>query len=136
MERPCTSLSMSPTGDFLATTHVGELGVFLWANRLLYERVFLKPIDKSLGSVPTLRKYINLHNKRVNIFLIFFYKEFSLMVFVHHWLVSALPTSLFGVFSDDMTISFIGLLITDLYKNHAKLYRIESGNLKGLGLEI
>ncbi|XP_053605696.1 WD repeat-containing protein 36 [Plodia interpunctella] len=54
VERPCTSLSMSPTGDFLATTHVGELGVFLWANRLLYERVFLKPIDKA-DSVPTLR---------------------------------------------------------------------------------
>lgn len=25
-----TSLSFSPTGDFLATTHVGSVGVYLW----------------------------------------------------------------------------------------------------------
>ncbi|XP_063827478.1 WD repeat-containing protein 36 [Ostrinia nubilalis] len=55
VEKPCTSLSMSPTGDYLATTHVGELGVFLWANRLLYERVFLKPIDTSTMQVPKLK---------------------------------------------------------------------------------
>ncbi|CAG9787200.1 unnamed protein product [Diatraea saccharalis] len=55
VERPCTSLSMSPTGDFLATTHVHELGVFLWANRLLYERVFLKPIDRNAVEVPKLK---------------------------------------------------------------------------------
>ncbi|XP_059053649.1 WD repeat-containing protein 36 [Achroia grisella] len=55
VERPCTSLSISPTGDFLATTHVGELGVFLWANRLLYEKVFLKPIDRLSIDVPVLR---------------------------------------------------------------------------------
>ncbi|CAH1635709.1 unnamed protein product [Spodoptera littoralis] len=55
VEKPCTSLSMSPTGDFLATTHVGEVGVFLWANRLLYERIFLKPIDKKEVRVPKLR---------------------------------------------------------------------------------
>lgn len=55
VERPCTSLTMSPTGDFLATTHVGELGVFLWANKLLYERIFLKPIDRSIIDVPKLK---------------------------------------------------------------------------------
>ncbi|XP_049871276.1 WD repeat-containing protein 36 [Pectinophora gossypiella] len=55
VEQPCTSLSMSPTGDYLATTHVGELGVFLWANRLLYERVFLKPIDRSAVDIPRLK---------------------------------------------------------------------------------
>ncbi|KAM3966934.1 WD repeat-containing protein 36 [Aphomia sociella] len=55
VERPCTSLSVSPTGDFLATTHVGEIGVFLWANRLLYEKVFLKPIDRNSVNVPMLR---------------------------------------------------------------------------------
>lgn len=48
---------MSPTGDYLATTHVGEVGVFLWANRLLYERVFLKPIDRNTVQVPRLSKY-------------------------------------------------------------------------------
>lgn len=57
VEKPCTSLSMSPTGDFLATTHVGELGVFLWANRLLYEKIFLKPIDRNALDIPQLSKY-------------------------------------------------------------------------------
>ncbi|XP_073952328.1 WD repeat-containing protein 36 [Choristoneura fumiferana] len=52
LKQPCTSLSMSPTGDFLATTHVGELGVFLWANRLLYEKIYLKPIDRNKIEVP------------------------------------------------------------------------------------
>lgn len=59
VEQPCTSLSMSPTGDYLATTHIGELGVFLWANRLLYERVFLKPIDRNTVDIPRLSEYEN-----------------------------------------------------------------------------
>lgn len=54
VEHPCTSLSMSPTGDFLATAHVGEMGVFLWANKLLYERIFLKPIDRNTAVIPKL----------------------------------------------------------------------------------
>jgi hypothetical protein len=33
---PVTSLSLSPTLDLLATTHVNQLGVNLWANRPLY----------------------------------------------------------------------------------------------------
>lgn len=49
---------MSPTGDFLATTHVGELGVFLWANRLLYEKIYLKPIDRNNIEVPKIGKSI------------------------------------------------------------------------------
>ncbi|XP_046967212.1 WD repeat-containing protein 36 [Vanessa cardui] len=55
VEQPCTSLSMSPTGDFLATTHVGELGVFLWANRHLYDKIFLKPIDRNAVNIPQLK---------------------------------------------------------------------------------
>ncbi|KAK3255010.1 hypothetical protein CYMTET_35800 [Cymbomonas tetramitiformis] len=31
-----TSLSLSPNQDLLATTHVGRLGIYLWANRPLY----------------------------------------------------------------------------------------------------
>ncbi|KAI0273583.1 Utp21-domain-containing protein [Gloeopeniophorella convolvens] len=31
-----TSLSFSPTGDFLATAHVDSVGVYLWANRAQY----------------------------------------------------------------------------------------------------
>ncbi|XP_063634058.1 WD repeat-containing protein 36 [Cydia splendana] len=55
LEQPVTCLSMSPTGDYLATTHVGQLGVFLWANRLLYEKVFLKPIDRANMEVPKIK---------------------------------------------------------------------------------
>ncbi|XP_045767748.1 WD repeat-containing protein 36 [Maniola jurtina] len=55
LEKPCTSLSMSPTGDFLASTHAGELGVFLWANKLLYDKVFLRPIDRRTVDIPRLK---------------------------------------------------------------------------------
>ncbi|XP_076454218.1 WD repeat-containing protein 36-like [Babylonia areolata] len=44
VECPVTSLSMSPTGDFLATCHVGDLGVYLWANQTLYTFVALQPL--------------------------------------------------------------------------------------------
>ncbi|KAG6438520.1 hypothetical protein O3G_MSEX000035 [Manduca sexta] len=55
LEQPCTSLSMSPTGDYLATTHINELGVFLWANKLLHDRIFLKPIDRNAVDIPKLK---------------------------------------------------------------------------------
>ena len=47
-----TSVSMSPTGDFLATTHVGSLGIFLWANRSLFGAVSLTPLDDKAGAAP------------------------------------------------------------------------------------
>ena len=28
-----TSLSVSPKADFLATSHVGDLGIYLWSNK-------------------------------------------------------------------------------------------------------
>ncbi|TFK30167.1 Utp21-domain-containing protein [Coprinopsis marcescibilis] len=34
-----TTLSFSPTNDFLATAHVDSLGVFLWANRAQYAEI-------------------------------------------------------------------------------------------------
>ena len=34
-----TSLSFSPTNDFLATSHVDSVGVYLWANRAQYSEV-------------------------------------------------------------------------------------------------
>lgn len=39
--RPATSLSFSGTGDFLATSHVGSVGVYLWANLTMYEETSL-----------------------------------------------------------------------------------------------
>uniref|UniRef100_UPI00358F776D WD repeat-containing protein 36 n=1 Tax=Myxine glutinosa TaxID=7769 RepID=UPI00358F776D len=38
------ALSLSPTGDFLATAHVDEVGVFLWSNRKLYTQVPCRPL--------------------------------------------------------------------------------------------
>uniref|UniRef100_A0A3Q3B8B9 WD repeat domain 36 n=1 Tax=Kryptolebias marmoratus TaxID=37003 RepID=A0A3Q3B8B9_KRYMA len=37
-------VSLSPTGDFLATAHVDSLGVFLWTNRSLCGSVGLRPL--------------------------------------------------------------------------------------------
>ncbi|KAI8786613.1 WD repeat-containing protein 36 isoform X1 [Biomphalaria glabrata] len=39
-----TSISMSPCGTFLATSHVGDVGVYLWSNKTLYSHVSLTPI--------------------------------------------------------------------------------------------
>lgn len=54
MDAACTSLSFSPTGGFLATTHVDYLGVFLWSNKTLYSHVSLRPLSES-AHVPLLK---------------------------------------------------------------------------------
>jgi U3 small nucleolar RNA-associated protein 21 len=36
---PPTSLTISPTGEFLATTHTGKLGISLWSDRSFYQTV-------------------------------------------------------------------------------------------------
>ncbi|KAL4822414.1 hypothetical protein H8958_004934 [Nasalis larvatus] len=38
------NVSMSPTGDFLATSHVDHLGIYLWSNISLYSVVSLRPL--------------------------------------------------------------------------------------------
>ena len=43
-ERAPTSVSLSPTAEFLATTHVNELGLFLWSNKTLYSHVSLRQL--------------------------------------------------------------------------------------------
>ncbi|OZJ06003.1 hypothetical protein BZG36_01098 [Bifiguratus adelaidae] len=42
----CTSLTFSPTGDFLATSHVDENGIFLWANRAQFTSISLHAITE------------------------------------------------------------------------------------------
>ncbi|GLD95882.1 hypothetical protein PINS_up004560 [Pythium insidiosum] len=39
--KPVTGLAVSPTGEFLATTHVGHVGIYLWANRSYFTDVLL-----------------------------------------------------------------------------------------------
>lgn len=44
MPQICTSLTMSPTGDFLATSYVDNRGIYLWANKTLFSHVSLRAI--------------------------------------------------------------------------------------------
>lgn len=47
---PPTSLTLSPTGEYLATTHTGRLGISLWSDRSFYQTVH---VDGSMSlSVP------------------------------------------------------------------------------------
>ena len=41
-----TSLTFSPTAEFLATTHLNDLGIYLWSNKSLYRFKALKPLDQ------------------------------------------------------------------------------------------
>jgi U3 small nucleolar RNA-associated protein 21 len=43
-EKAPTSVCFSPTSEFLATTHVNDLGVYLWSNKTLYSHVSLKQL--------------------------------------------------------------------------------------------
>nr|XP_056704730.1 WD repeat-containing protein 36 [Euleptes europaea] len=44
LDSAAVSISMSPTGDFLASSHVDDLGIYLWSNRSLYSLVSLRPL--------------------------------------------------------------------------------------------
>lgn len=52
-----TSVTFSPTGDFLATTHVDNVGIFLWANKTQFGNVSLRSITDdevaALVALPT-----------------------------------------------------------------------------------
>ncbi|KAG9293369.1 hypothetical protein G9A89_007615 [Geosiphon pyriformis] len=40
-----TSVTFSPTGDFLATSHVDNVGIFLWANRAQFSNISLRSVS-------------------------------------------------------------------------------------------
>jgi len=40
-DRAVTGVAMSPSGDFVCTSHAGSLGIYLWANRTHFANVFL-----------------------------------------------------------------------------------------------
>lgn len=42
----CISLHFSPTGEFLATAHTGNEGIYLWSNRTIYSHISLKAIKE------------------------------------------------------------------------------------------
>jgi U3 small nucleolar RNA-associated protein 21 len=41
-----TSITFSPTGDFLASSHVDSVGVYLWANKAQFSEVALRAIEE------------------------------------------------------------------------------------------
>lgn len=43
-ENAPTSITFSPTSEFLATTHINQLGVYLWSNKTLYAHVPLRQL--------------------------------------------------------------------------------------------
>jgi U3 small nucleolar RNA-associated protein 21 len=46
VSKPIVSMSLSPRADFLATSHVGSRGIYLWANAMYFTNIFLKPVPK------------------------------------------------------------------------------------------
>ncbi|MCO5584789.1 hypothetical protein L7F22_038721 [Adiantum nelumboides] len=61
---PVTSLSLSPSMDMLATTHVGHNGIYLWGNRFIYTGMInyentgsgKRVVDMSLPTLSSLHK--------------------------------------------------------------------------------
>ena len=41
---PVTSLAFSPTSMFLVTSHVGDVGIYLWSNTTLFTSMVLSPL--------------------------------------------------------------------------------------------
>ncbi|XP_030844330.1 WD repeat-containing protein 36 [Strongylocentrotus purpuratus] len=52
VDEAVTSVTLSPTNDFLATSHVDDLGIYLWSNKTLYSHVSIRPLPDDY--VPTL----------------------------------------------------------------------------------
>ncbi|KAH6855695.1 Utp21 specific WD40 associated putative domain-containing protein [Chaetomium sp. MPI-CAGE-AT-0009] len=52
LEKPCTALAFSATGEYLAGAVEGDLGVQLWTNRTLFKHVPTRQIsDKEIGQI-------------------------------------------------------------------------------------
>ncbi|XP_014768980.1 WD repeat-containing protein 36 [Octopus bimaculoides] len=57
VDTPVSSVSMSPTGIFLATSHIDDIGIYLWSNKSLYQQTSLSALSDDfvpkLISAPT-----------------------------------------------------------------------------------
>ncbi|KAK3324298.1 Utp21 specific WD40 associated putative domain-containing protein [Cercophora scortea] len=52
LEKPCTALAFSSTGEYLAGSTRGELGVHIWTNRTLFKHVPTRQIsEKEIGLI-------------------------------------------------------------------------------------
>ncbi|GFS88390.1 WD repeat-containing protein 36 [Nephila pilipes] len=59
----CVSLSMSPSGEYLATAHTGSLGIYLWANTTLFNNVSLYPLPENYDPYQTDLPLITMDGK-------------------------------------------------------------------------
>jgi U3 small nucleolar RNA-associated protein 21 len=50
-----TSICFSPSSEFLATTHVNDLGVYLWSNKTLYSHVPLRQLPDDFEPMEQIR---------------------------------------------------------------------------------
>lgn len=54
LETPCTALAFSGTGEYLAASNEGQLGVNIWTNRAVFKHVPTRQIsEKEIGQVAT-----------------------------------------------------------------------------------
>lgn len=44
VEKPVIGLAISPTSEYLTTTHVDDLGVYLWSNNVVYTGIYPSPL--------------------------------------------------------------------------------------------
>jgi len=47
----CTNVAFSSTGEFLATTHAGSIGINVWNNKSLYAHIPSRQIDEDTGVI-------------------------------------------------------------------------------------
>lgn len=47
----CTNIAFNPTGEYLATTHAGALGIQIWTNKSLYTNVSAHAISEETGII-------------------------------------------------------------------------------------
>lgn len=121
VESPCTSLTISPTGQYLATTHANDLGIYLWVNKSIYSHVSLRSINPEseapLIDLPTtcIFEHGELLNKAVEKLTLDEGEELELKYETPIQLDSDLIT-----LSDQSTIKWQGLLDLDIIKKRNK----------------
>ncbi|KAM9329979.1 WD repeat-containing protein 36 [Gastrophryne carolinensis] len=59
LDSAAVSLTMSPTGDFLATAHVDDLGLYLWSNKSLFSLISLRPLPSDYEPIVVMLPGIN-----------------------------------------------------------------------------
>ncbi|GIX90960.1 WD repeat-containing protein 36, partial [Caerostris extrusa] len=62
----CVSLTISPSGEYLATTHAGDFGIYLWANSTLYSNVSFHPLPETYDPLQLDLPLITLDGKEEN----------------------------------------------------------------------